>query len=1186
MLMEATEMKQAGKTLCATFARLVLAVSRFTALALLMGTTLSAAYGQTTTAKVSGTVTDSSGARIPGASVTATNVDTGLSRKTVSNGSGTYVLDILPPGRYKVIFDKPGFSVLTDENLTLNVAQSLVLNAPLALGTANEVVTVQADVQGLQTSSSELGSVIGKKAVEDLPLNGRNFTQLLLLAPGATPITTSQGAGAGGDDSQTFALPGAAYANPAINGQENRSQMFLFDGVINTDFRSTTYAVLPILDSIQEFKLVSHPDDPEYGGVLGGVINLVSRSGTNRLHGSAWEYLRNNYFDARDSFGDRRRSGPAPFHQNEFGATLGGPILIPKLYNGRDKSHFFFGYEGWRYSTVNNSFYWEPTDAELNGDFSHSVYTVPGGTAPQPIYDPNSTTAGVDSAGNPILVRQQFSYNGVANVIPPSRINTAIQNYYKFYLDRPNVTGIPNGNVYNGHSSINNNDSFTVRVDQVLSSKDNIWGRFSNQRQLIQSPQYLHSNVTTRFNAINEGLGYTHVFSPKLLFDVRGGFTTRPFVPAFQVVNDLGTGGLAGITNNNPALGPPQLGIGFYGGPGLGGFSVRKDSDSNLSSDLIFERGKHTLKFGGGFFQQRRTQLQASQNYDFAPFVTAQPLTSGTAGSAPSTTAVQQNTGNSLASALLGLPSSAYVAFPNGGYRSRETAWDLFVGDSWKATPRLTVNAGLRYDHLNQPQLPFGIINGFDFGNGIYYLGGGKLPPACTATLVSPCIPGPSTDAATNLAAVRGYDGTLAGGHIQVDPNPVHGPYPVWLNFGPRLGFAYRASNNTAIHGGFGIVYDDESGIGQTFTNSAGNWPATGSASPHYNQSLANPSTTLTDSQEQLQLGIPSPTPFNQQGYFSDPHNKIPYSEQYNFGVDTAVKDNIFSVSYVGSQSHRLDYGGVANQARVPGDLSTIPYPYMIPTPWDQNTANSNYNALQVKVNHPIQHGFEYLVSYTWSKSIDNSSGRFGAAESGPGGGSQNQEFYNPRNSRSVSSFDVPHFLSVFVLYELPFGKGKQYLNTGLPAVLLGGWQLNTISQLRSGQPYTMSVSGDIAQVGDPYDGYGRPNLIPGVNPKLAHPTWQKWFNPAAFSVPVRSFGDVGRNSMRSSHVIDSDVSVLKNFSYSETVYLQFRAEAYNIMNIQNYGVPDSNISSSTVGQIFGLAAPPRKLQFALRLNF
>jgi hypothetical protein len=1179
-------MKQTGKILCVALVEVVIAVSRLTVLALVIGTALSAAHGQTTTAHVSGTVTDSSGARIPGASVTATNIDTGLSRKTVSNDSGTYVLDILPPGRYKIIFHKPGFSVRTDENLTLTVDEGLVLNAPLALGSANEVVTVQADVQGLQTSSSELGSVIGQKAVEDLPLNGRNFTQLLLLAPGATPITTSQGAGLAGNDSETFAIPGSAYANPAINGQENRSQMYLFDGVINTDFRATAYSVLPILDSIQEFKLVSHPDDPEYGGVLGGVVNLVSRSGTNQFHGSAWEYLRNNFFDARDSFGDRTRSGPAPFHQNEFGGTFGGPVRIPKLYDGRDKTHFFFGYEGWRYLTTSNSYYFEPTDAELNGDFSNSIYTNPGTTTPQPIYDPASTTMGVDSAGHPILIRKQFVYNGVANVIPPSRIDPAIQNYFKYYLDRPNVAGVPYGNVYNGNPNINNDDSFTGRVDQIISNKDSIWARYSTQGQTIQSPQYLHVNVTTKFIAVNEGLGYTHVFSPKLLLDVRGGFTTRPFNPAWEAVDSLGNGGLTGLANNNAALGPPNLGLSFYQGADLGGVSVRKDSDANLSSDVILEHGRHTIKFGGGFYEQWRTQLQSSQDYNFGTFLTAQPQITGTPGAAASATAVAPNTGNALASALLSLPSSGAAAFESGGYKSRMLAWDAFVGDSWKATSRLTINAGLRYDHLNQPQLPFGIINGFDFENGIYYLGGGKSPSACVVNVVSPCIPGPSADVATDLAAIPGYDGSLAGSHIQVNPNPTWGPYPVWVDFGPRLGFAYRGADNTAIHGGFGILYDDESGIGQTFTNSAGNWPGTGSASPSYNQNLNGPFTTLASSQSELQLGIPSPTPFNQQGYFSDPHNKIPYSEQYNLGIDAAVKTNVASISYVGSQSHRLDYGGIANQAKVPGDLSTIPYPYMIPTPWDQNTANSNYNALQIKFNHPLQRGIEYLVSYTWSKSIDNGSGRFGAAEAGAGGGSANQEFYNPRNGRSVSSFDVPQFVSVFVLYELPFGKGKEYLNTGLSSVLLGGWQLNTISQLRSGQVYNLGVNGDIAQVGDPYDSYGRPNAVPGVNPKPKHPTWQEWYNPAAFSVPVLSFGDVGRNSMRSSHVITSDISLLKNFSYSEKVYLQFRAEAFNVMNIQNYGAPDTNISDTTAGQISGLASPPRQLQFALRLNF
>lgn len=1157
-------------------------------LGLLLGASLPHSDGQTTSGQISGSVLDASGSLIVGASVTATNIETGFQRKTVSNSTGNYVLNLLPPGKYQIVFEKAGFSVRTDENIVLTVDESLTLDAPLATGSTNETVAVQADVQGLQTSSSQLGSVVGEKEIQDLPLNGRNFSQMLLLTPGATPISVSQGAALAQNDSTTFAIPGTDYANPAINGQENRSQEYMYDGVINTDFRSTAYGALPILDTIQEFKLVSQPDDPEYGGVTGGVVNVVSKSGTNQFHGSAWEYLKNNYFDARDSFADAGQAGPAPFRQNEFGVSVGGPVRIPKIYNGRDKTHFFFGYEGWKYLNPNNTYYWEPTQAELNGDFSHSVYVIPGTTTPQPIYDPASTTMGTDSNGNPILVRQQFSYNGVANVIPPSRIDPAIQSYLKYYLDQANVTGNANGNVINRNPNINNDTSFSARLDQVISSKDSFWLRYSDMQQLILTPAQLHVNTTTKFLAPDEGFGYTHIFSPKILVDVRGGYLGRPFNPAWQVENSLGNGGINSAMSTDLAFGPPQLGFDqFYTGTSLGGLSVRKDLASNLSGDLMWEHGKHVLKVGGGYTEQWRTQLQTSQGDSFDIFQTAEPITTGAAGTAPSPTGVAPNTGNALASALLSLPQSASFSFPSGGFKSRMLSWDLFAGDSWKVNTRLTVNLGIRFDHLDRPTLPFGVDTDFDFDNGIYYIGGGKMPPACAVQVVSPCIPGPSTNAAADLAAVIGYDGSVAGSHIQINPNQVIGPNPIWVDFGPRLGFAYRGPHETAIHGGFGILYDDLSGVGQTFSNSVGAWPSSGNSSPHYNQTLTtSTSTTFEQSQSGVTLGLPSSTPFNNFGFYSDPLAKIPYSEEYNLGVDAAVKKDVLKVTYVGSEAHRLDYGGICNVARVPGDLSTIPYPYEIPTFFDQNIANSHYNALQVELDHPYSQGFTYRVSYTLSRSIDNSSGRFGLAEGGPGGNATTQEYYNPSNSIGVSAFDIPQFLTVYGLYDLPIGRGKQYLNTGLPAVLLGNWQVDTISQLRSGQPYTMNVNGDIAQVGSLIFSTGRPNYVPGVNPNPAHPTYKEWYNPAAFSVPVKSYGDVPRDSLRSSHVITSDFSVLKNFAVSDQMFVQFRAEAFNIMNIQNYSTPDPNISDPTAGVISSLAAKPRQLQFALRFNF
>lgn len=1137
-------------------------------LALCLGGTITA---QTTTAQLSGRISDRTEAVIPDAQITVTNVDTNVVRKVATNSSGDYTMGQLSPGNYKLLVEKSGFSSITEQNLVLSVDQSLTLNVALAAGSLSQTIDVQADAELLQSSSSELGTVIDQKAVHELPLNGRNFTQVLTLTPGATPISTSQGANQGTDDGSTVTIPGSSASNPSVNGQQNRSTLYLLDGVVNTDFRTTTYTILPIIDAIDEFKVVSHNDDPAYGSVLGGIINLISKSGTNALHGSAWEFLRNDFFDARNSFSDVNRSSPQPFRQNEFGGTVGGPIRIPKFYDGRNKTFFFFAYEGWRYRQPTGAIYHSPTAAELNGDFSASTYQNSQGV-PNPIYDPNTTI----QTGTNTYARSQFSYRGVANVIDPARINQSIQTYLKTYLDPPNLTGNASGNTVNNSTLVNNADNFHGRLDENLTSKDSLFFRWSTMGVNVANPSNNNVVNQTTFNGVNIGGGYTRVFSPKLLFDVRGGRASRPFT--FVNVSSKGVVGASGFGTLG-TYGPPAINFDqFYAGAGLEGPQLRRNSSGSLFSSLTYQLHNHTITAGGGFFQQFRTQLSSDQSYNFDVAQTANPA-------AGSLTSIQPNTGNALAAALIGLPSQGTFQ-ASDGYKDSILSWFGFVSDSWKATPRLTINVGVRYDHLNQANLKSGLNNGFDFSTGNYLIGGGKLPPACSVSHAAPCIPGPSADAATNLAAVVGNDGSIAGSHIIIDPNPIRGPNPEWKNVGPRLGFAYKAADNIEVRGGFGVVFDDLSGISQTFSNSINNWPSAGNANPQFNSAFNTPQTTVTQSQSDIAAALPSGTPFNQGAFLFDPNLKLPYSEQYNLGVDTTMAQHyLLSISYVGAVSKRLDYGGVANNARVPGSLATIPFPYMTHFYWDQSTGNANYNSLQVKFERRLVKGFQFLASYTYSKSIDDSSGRFGS-ENGPGGGSAIQNFYDPRSNRSVSAYDIPHFASVSALYELPFGQGKEYLNSGLASRLLGGWQVNTLAQMRSGQPYTLQVSGDVANIGDSQDTYARPNYVSGVSPNPAVRTKNQWFNPAAFVAPKGTYGNVGRNSLRSSSVNNVDLSVLKNFTYREGIYLQFRAETFNVFNIINYGVPDSNISDPTAGVISSQALPSREMQFALKLNF
>ena len=295
-----------------------------------------------TTGQISGIVEDASGAVLQGVAVEAVNTDTHFSRNVKSGQSGEYVITLLPPGNYEITFAGQGLKSLTENAIKLDVNQAITINPKLGVGGSTETIEVQGSAELLNATSSSVGTVIGEEAVRDLPLNGRNFTQLLTLVPGATPISTSQGNNRGTDDGSTVAIPGSSFANPSLNGQQNRETLYLLDGVVNTDFRTTTYTVLPIIDGTTEFKVLTHADDPSFGSVLGGVVNVVTRSGTNGFHGSVWEFIRNNAFNARNPFTDINNDGSPrklqPFHQNEFGGAIGGPIWLPKLYNGRDKT--------------------------------------------------------------------------------------------------------------------------------------------------------------------------------------------------------------------------------------------------------------------------------------------------------------------------------------------------------------------------------------------------------------------------------------------------------------------------------------------------------------------------------------------------------------------------------------------------------------------------------------------------------------------------------------------------------------------------------------------------------------------------------------------------------------------------------------------------------------------------------
>lgn len=1132
---------------------------------------------------MSGRVTDQSNAALPGAQVQLRNTETNIVTSAKTNDEGIYVIPSLSPGNYVMSVNKEGFKAVSVTGVTLNVQENLSRNFILQVGSAAESVTVTAESAAVETTTSDLGTVINQTAIHELPLNGRSFSQLLTLTPGATPISTSQSSGVGVNDLDNLGVPSASIAQPSIQGQWNRSNLYLLDGIINTELRTSTFIMPPIIDAMQEFKVQSHDDQAEYGSVLGGVVNVVTKGGTNQIHGAAWEFLRNNIFDARDHFKDVNANGgpasPGAFRQNQFGALISGPVLIPKLYNGRNRTFFSFAYEGWRFTQASQVQYTVPTNAELGGDFSSFAL----GT--KAIYDPATT----QQIGPNTYTRSQFvassdptnpNYNpactvvaGCPNMIPVNRIDQTTLKFLQTYYARPNFAGTGILNAITGAPHVDDSDHYNFRIDEQVGSKDSLFFRYDRLNVIDSSPISISGAIDNSVPADNFGGGWIHTFNSSLLLEAHLGRAQRPFTRS-----QLDSSGLA-----------PMQALGFASAGGTtfslqspfggGGEQLANTIGSpalNFSSGLTWIRGAHQFKGGLEYIRQRHDGSSPPYGgYNFVDATTADPQNNS-------------QTGSSLASALLGIPGgdSFTATEPSSQVVSN---WAGYFQDQWKLRRNFTLNYGLRFDHRR----PFKPLNG-DTTSGLtedghWWIGADKLPPPCSQTGVAPCIPGNGTLA-----------GITNGNLIQLSPYGASwGPAPEWDEFGPRLGFAWEVDPKMVVRGGYGVIYDPLTGIDQNWTNCENCWPATGSAflGVPINQT-GQPITTVQQTFGMTGTRLPSADPWSQSSWFMDPKHKDARSQQWNLEIQRQMSSNLSaSIGYVGSKNDRLDVTGLFNTATTPGGgVAGRPFPWINDTPFFSTSRGSgNYNALEAKLEHKLSNGLQYLVSYTWSKSIDVGSSGWFDAENGGGAGAFSglQDYYHPNASRSVSSYDVPHFLSMSGLWELPFGHNKRYMSHGVASTLLGNWQLNGVIQLRSGQPYNLAVGGDPANIDNTtsWVNYARPNIVGNPNP--SHRSINEWFNPAAFTVPVNSYGDFGRNALRTASVYNSDISLFKNFPVGERFVASFRAEFFNVFNIQNYGAPNALVVNCTTpsqcpgeGQITSNVLPPREMQFGLHLEY
>jgi hypothetical protein len=1130
------------------------------------------------TGRITGRVSDSTGAAVANAPVVVTQLSVNQQRSTETSSEGYYTVPDLAPGSYSISVNNRGFKPVTQTGVTLQVDQTLRLDFALEVGSITEQVVVQAQAPLLDTESQSVGQTIQSKQVINLPLLGRNPYALGALVPG---VRVSRGL-------NDLPVDQISTASVSINGAPGNANEFLLDGAPNTAAAQNQPIIYPNADSVQEFRVETNNFSAEYGRAAGGVFNVVTKSGTNALHGDVYEFLRNDKLNGNDFFANRGGKAVPPFKFNQFGGILGGPVVIPHLYNGRDKTFFFVSTELVRFVQGVTYTATVPDPRLLTGDFS-SLRTATG--QPITIYDPASTTLGADNR----YTRKAF----VGNKIPASQINPVAAKIAS-YWPAPNTTGSAftgtNNYVRTDANNIQKN-TYSARLDQNFTSNTRMLTRFSYDdtpwtraspygTQDLGAPAFGPQDFT-RYNSVIEA---DHVFSPTLIGTVRGSFSrlsnfraplslgfdiaTLGFPAnlagqigapaAFPAITMTGYGVSSSISNNS--------GTGTLGTTGIINFGM---NNYNISAGVTKNLNQHTIKVGGEF---RVVQLNTLQTGDAS---TTFNFTSGyTQG--PNAAQASATAGNALATFLLGIPDGSVTPSPALAMQTKYYA--IYLQDDWKVSKTFTVNLGLRYD-LETPRTDrYNQLTNFDY--------------AAASPLRAP---GLNLHGALSFVGVQGvsrYQGNI-------DPN----------NVAPRIGFAWHVTPKTVIRSAGGIFYGTIWGFGaqpsqfgvsgfSTVTNIVS---SLNGVTPIV--SLNNPYPTGINQATGSSLG--PATLLGQDISFFDRGNLTPYTAQWNFDIQRELPAGIlFDVAYVGTRGLKFPMNLQRNQlpdsalalgdnlrTQVPnpffgqitsGQLSSAtiaraqllrPYPqFTSVTSSVASWASTNYHALQVKVEKRYAKNLTLLASYTFSKMMDYGTGTFGG-ETLSGGGVQ--DYNNLRAEYGTSALDQTHRLITNVVYSFPWYSQQH----GFVGHLLGGWQLSVIGSFYSGSPLGVSsaVNGTFSQGGGQ-----RPNWN-GQDPGLSQPTLESWFNTSVFSTPAAyQFGTAPRtfSSVRSDKTHNVDLSLQKVTNLTERLGLEFRAEAFNLTNTPVFAPPNTSFGSQSFGVVSSQANLPRVVQLALKLKF
>jgi hypothetical protein len=1080
------------------------------------------ALAQVQEGRIVGTVYDPQRSVVQGAAVTVTDTGTNVSRRVATGASGDYVVTPLNPGTYTVSATARGFQTITQNGIDLSVGGAIRLDFELRLGDTATEVRVVAESPLLNTEAGGLGTVISNTQVVDLPLNGRSFSELGRLSPGSALLPPT--------GNTQLVRPENVNGND-ISGVKGRQTSFLLDGVDVTEQHQGGTWIQTSIDALQEFSVQQNAYSAEFARA-GGAFNATTKSGANAIHGDAFEFLRNDKLDSRNFFSLTREV----LKRNQFGGTLGGPVWIPKVYNGRDKTFFFVSYEGERQrdGVVFNSTV--PTDAQRNGDFSASRLNR--------IYDP--LTTGPNPAGSG-TVRTPFPNN----VIPANRLSPQAL-YFNKYIPQANAAGTQA--VFAPSNAFDSNQ-VTLRFDQEVTPRNKLFVRLSIHHYSETDPAAFPPLGSTSLNgtAHNIAVAITSNLRPNMIHEARfsnmyGQYRSTAYFQGqgSQFNKEAGITGLEATQQADISTLPAFTWSGYTGFSGNAGDGRPKWQNRTVyeyTDNLTWIKGRHIVKFGVRmhYFEPLFTDVRNHNGvFDFTGIMTQNPLSAG-------------GTGDAFADWMLGFPNDASRSNPATWWGGYGAYWHFFVQDDLKLSNRLTVNLGLRYEYT-----PF--LNGYK----------GQVA-TFDASQAKPIIVASESDQinlSAQPAATVGYN--LYKNLIQTSHQaglPYSIAYPDKHQFAPRVGLAWRPfDESTVVRAGYGIFYEGENTDARLNFNFL---PFSLSETVNADQNVVPTRTTAN-----FFLGAPFGSAVTNASWSPSPvRMRMGYDQHWNIGIQRQLpKTMLIEADYVGTKGSFLQSGDAINfPAAGPGNIQARrPYPLFGTMSYNTDDSSATYHALQAKLEKRLSGGVWFLASGTFSKSLT----RLNAP---PAGG-------NFAWQKALTSFDVPAIFAASFGYELPFGRGKRFLGSAgkLTNGLLGGWQVQGIVNFRSGLPFTPTISRDVTNTGI---GNQLPNRV-GAG-ALANRSLNLYFDKSAFAVPAAyNYGNSGADILRGDYSGTVNMSMFKQFPISEKSRLQFRAEVFNLPNAAYFNVPNAVVDTAAGGRVTSTSNVPRQIQFAAKYIF